>query len=158
MISDEPAADAALFQALRRTWRNVDPEPADLVDRMVAAVATADLTREYALLTLVESDAVGAVRGDADMLTLQFSDGTTSVLIHVTPAESGARRIDGWIDGVATSVQLIQDAGESAVQAIDGRFAFDEVPAGVSRLRVVLETPASGGDGPIELVTPRFEV
>ena len=38
--------------------------PADLVDRMVAAVAVEDLSREYALLTLVEESALAAVRGE----------------------------------------------------------------------------------------------
>ncbi|MET0829746.1 MAG: hypothetical protein ABWY26_09515, partial [Microbacterium sp.] len=114
METEDFAADAALFARLRAVWDDLDPVPADLVDRMVAAVAVEDLSREYALLTLVEASESAATRGEADTLTLQFSDGTTSVLIHVTPAESGGRRIDGWIDGAATSVQLIQDAGESA--------------------------------------------
>ena len=49
--------------------------PADLVDRMVAAVAVEDLSREYALLTLVEGSTLAAVRGETDTATLQFSDG-----------------------------------------------------------------------------------
>ena len=80
--------DAAMFASLRSLWRDVDPMPADLIDRMVAAVAADGLNREYALLTLVEGQ-VGAVRGDADALTLQFSDGTTSILLHVTSTASG---------------------------------------------------------------------
>jgi len=150
-------ADAALFRALRRTWEQVDPVPTDLVDRMVAAVATADLSHEYALLTLVEGEARAAVRGDADMLTLQFSDGRTNVLIHVTIAGSGRRRIDGWVDGAASEVELIQDAGTTAAAVVDGRFAFDDVASGVSSLRVVLEQAPEPG-APAELRTPRFEI
>ena len=56
------AADAALFARMRTMWEQVDPEPADLVDRMVAAVAVEDLSREYALLTLVEGSTLAAVR------------------------------------------------------------------------------------------------
>ena len=129
--------------------------PADLVDRMVAAVAVEDLSREYALLTLVEGAELSAVRGETDTLTLQFSDGTTSVLLHVTATESGHRRIDGWVDGTALAVRLAQgdrewsaDAGES------GRFAFDEIPAGVSRIRLVVKHD----DGVREFMTPQFEV
>ncbi|GEP47008.1 MULTISPECIES: hypothetical protein [Microbacterium] len=157
MTSEMPAADAALFRALRRTWEAVDPVPADLVDRMVAAVATADLSREYALLTLVESDRLAAVRGDADMLTLQFSDGTTNVLIHVTAAESGARRIDGWVDGDALRVELVQDRATFPTVPEGGRFAFDDVPAGVSRLRILLAASPVPGTA-ADVVTPRFEV
>jgi hypothetical protein len=152
---DDHAADAALFARLRAVWEHVDPVPADLVDRMVAAVAVEDLSREYALLTLVEGAELSAVRGESDTLTLQFSDGTTSVLLHVTATESGQRRIDGWVDGTALAVRLAQgdhewsaDAGES------GRFAFDDVTPGVSRIRLVLKD----GDDVREFMTPQFEV
>lgn len=157
MTSEMPEADAALFRALRRAWEAVDPVPADLVDRMVAAVATADLSREYALLALVEGSQLAAVRGDADMLTLQFSDGTTNVLIHVTGTPSDGRRIDGWVDGSARSVQLVQEAETFTVTPEAGRFAFDEVPAGVSRLRILLESAPQPGAA-AEVMTPRFEV
>jgi len=152
---EDHAADAALFARLRAVWEDVDPVPVDLVDRMVAAVAVEDLSREYALLTLVEGAELSAVRGENDTLTLQFSDGTTSVLLHVTATESGHRRIDGWVDGTALAVRLAQgdrewsaDAGES------GRFAFDEIPAGVSRIRLVVKHD----DGVREFMTPQFEV
>ncbi|HEX5860071.1 MAG TPA: hypothetical protein VFY91_18325 [Microbacterium sp.] len=152
---EDHAADAALFARLRAVWEEVDPVPVDLVDRMVAAVAVEDLSREYALLTLVEGAELSAVRGESDTLTLQFSDGTTSVLLHVTATESGHRRIDGWVDGTALAVRLAQgerewsaDAGES------GRFAFDEIPPGVSRIRLAVRHD----DGVREFMTPQFEV
>ncbi len=157
MTSESMTEDAALFAALRRTWQAVDPVPKGLVDAMVAAVATADLEREYALLTCVESDAVGAVRGDADMLTMQFSDGQTSVLVHVTHAERGARRLDGWVDGEVATVRLIQEGAETQATPDGGRFAFEDVAAGVSRLRVILATAPVPGAA-TELLTPRFEL
>jgi hypothetical protein len=150
------SSDAELFRALRRTWETVDPEPVDLVDRMVAAVAAADLSDEYALLTLVADAETAAVRGDAEMLTLQFSDGTTSVLLHVSATESGRRRIDGWVDGAALSIELEQDAGSWTTASDGGRFAFDDVPPGMSRLRVMMDKTVDGGSA--ELRTPRFEV
>lgn len=149
--------DAELFRALRRTWEDVDPAPADLVDRMVAAVATADLSREYALLTLVSQTDLAAVRGDADALTLQFSDGTASVLVHVVPVESGLRRVDGWVDAPAVSIELEQDGRSWTTAPEHGRFAFDGIPAGMTRLRVTLATATDAGT-PAELRTPRFEV
>lgn len=156
MHTEDFAADAALFARLRATWEEVDPVPADLVDRMVAAVAVADLTREYALLTLVEQSELSAVRGETDTATLQFSDGTTSVLLHVTATEDGSRRVDGWVDAAAMAVLLAQDAHEwRADPGEHGRFAFDSVTPGVSHLRLVLRAP----DGTMrDFQTPQFEV
>lgn len=156
-MTSEPTPDAALFAALRRTWSTHDPVPTALVDEMIAAVATADIGREYALLTLVESETTAAVRGDADMLTLQFSDGHTNVLVHVTIGEGGTRRLDGWADGDVADVRLIQQGAELRAESDGGRFSFDAVGGGISRLRVVLLEPPTPGTG-VELLTPRFEI
>lgn len=157
VTSESMTDEAVLFAALRRSWRSADPVPEGLADAMVAAVATADLGREYALLTRVESDAVGEVRGDADMLTMQFSDGQTNVLVHVTHAERGARRLDGWVDGDVATVRLIQEGVETHAVPDGGRFSFEGVASGVSRLRVVLVAAPSPGAA-TELLTPRFEL
>ena len=156
MDIEDFAADAALFARMRSVWEEVDPVPADLVDRMVAAVAVEDLSREYALLTLVETSELAAVRGESDTSTLQFSDGSTSVLVHVAATEGGGRRVDGWVDATALAIRLIQgdkdwtaDAGER------GRFAFDDITPGMARLRLVVRD----ADGEIrDFQTPQFEV
>jgi hypothetical protein len=152
----DSAADAALFARLRAVWEQVDPVPVDLVDRMVAAVAVEDLSREYALLTLVETAELGAVRGESDAATLQFTDGSTTVLVHVTIDEHGDRRIDGWVDAEALAVRLAQGDREwSAEPAQHGRFALTGVGAGLSRLRLVVR----GADGELQdFQTPQFEV
>jgi hypothetical protein len=155
MDNEDFAADAALFARMRRMWEDVDPVPADLVDRMVAAVAVEDLSREYALLTLVE-EAMGAVRSDTETSTLQFSDGTTSVLLHLSAAEGGGRRVDGWVDAAALAIRLVQDDREwTAEPGEHGRFAFEEVTPGVSRLRLVVKD-ATGDLRDFQ--TPQFEV
>jgi hypothetical protein len=156
METEDFAADAALFAQMRRMWQDVDPVPADLVDRMVATVAVEDLSREYALLTLVEASQLSAVRGETDTATLQFSDGKTSVLVHVTVTEDGARRIDGWVDAAALAIRLSQGDREwSTDPGEHGRFAFDSVPPGVSRLRLVVR----GADDDLhDFQTPQFEV
>lgn len=155
MVDEDFAADAALFARMRRMWEEVDPVPADLVDRMVAAVAVEDLSREYALLTLVE-ESLAAVRGEADTATLQFSDGTTSVLLHVTATEDGGRRVDGWVDAAALAIRLVQGDREWAADPGEhGRFAFDEVSPGMARLRLVVRD-ASGDLRDFQ--TPQFEV
>ncbi len=154
MHDEDFAADAAHFARMRAMWSAVDPVPADLVDRMVAAVAVEDLSREYALLTLVESE-TAAVRGESDTATLQFSDGTTSVLLHVTATEEGLRRVDGWTDADALAIRLTQESREWSAEAGEhGRFAFEGVTPGVSRLRLVVRSD----DGMRDFQTPQFEV
>lgn len=151
-MSDED--DARLFARLRSLWGAVDPVPAGLIDRMVAAVAADGLNREYALLTLVEGP-LGAIRGETDALTLQFSDGGTSVLLHVTTTASGRRRVDGWVDTAAAEIVLRQGERERrTTPAETGRFVFDEVPPGMSRVRLT----ATVGDETRTLETPQFEL
>lgn len=147
-------SDDALFAELRAMWREADPVPDTLVDRMIAAVASDGLTQEYALLTLID-DQLGAVRGDADALTLQFSDGSTSILLHVTTTENGRRRVDGWVDTAAGEIVLTQgDRSRVTTPAETGRFAFDDVPPGLTSVR--LTTVVRGETR--TLSTPRFEL
>ncbi|QNA91315.1 MULTISPECIES: hypothetical protein [unclassified Microbacterium] len=146
--------DAEMFARLRTVWSEVDPVPAALIDRMVAAVAADGLNREYALLTLVEGQ-LGSVRGDADALTLQFSDGSTSILLHVTRTSSGRRRVDGWVDTAAAEIVLTQgETTRSTSPEETGRFVFDEVPPGLTRVRLTTKI----GDEPRTLATPQFEL
>lgn len=146
--------DAELFARLRSLWTGIDPAPAGLIDRMIAAVATDSLSEEYALLTLVEQP-LGAVRGDADALTLQFSDGTTSILLHVTTTANGRHRIDGWVDTAAAEITLSQgDSIRSTTPTDTGRFVFDDVPSGMTKVRL----SAGAGDEARTLTTPSFEL
>ena len=145
-------SDDDLFAALRAAAELHDPMPADLADRMVAVVAVADLSREYALLTLMEG-IESPVRGDAETTTMQFSDGSATVLLHVSRAENGRRRIDGWIDVEATEVRLSQGERTWTAQPPEhGRFAFEDVPRGLCRVQAV-----TSGDAK-DLLTPQFEV
>jgi hypothetical protein len=146
--------DAQMFARLRTLWGEVDPMPAGLIDRMVAAVAADGLNREYALLTLVEGQ-LGAVRGEADALTLQFSDGSTSILLHVTTTASGRRRVDGWVDTAAAEIVLTQgEKTRSTSPEATGRFVFDEVPPGLTHVRLTTVI----GDETRTLSTPQFEL
>ena len=146
--------DARMFARLRSLWNDVDPVPAGLIDRMVATVAADGLNRESALLTLVEGQ-LGAVRGEADALTLQFSDGSTSILLHVTTTASGRRRVDGWVDTAAAEIVLTQgERSRSTSPEETGRFVFDDVPPGLTRVRLTTVI----GDESRTLSTPQFEL
>jgi len=146
--------DAELFARIRSLWTDVDPLPANLVDRMIASVATDSLSAEYALLTLVDRPS-GAVRGEQDALTLQFSDGTTSILLHVTTTARGRHRVDGWVDTSSAAIVLSQGDGiRSTTPSETGRFVFDDVPAGLTRVRLTTRV----GDEDRTLSTPQFEL
>ncbi len=150
-----PGADAELFARLRELWETVDPVPADLTDRIVAEVAIDDLTREWEVLSLLEDAAVGAVRGETAPHTLQFGDGDTSVLLHVSDTEDGRRRIDGWVDADVLAVRLEAGGREHAAgPSSAGRFAFDTVPPGQARVRLIIRQ----GAGTREFLTPEFDV
>lgn len=148
------STDDELMAALRALWDENDPVPADLAERMVAAVAADDLSREYALLTLVE-DATAAVRGDSGTTTLQFSDGRVGVMLHIADAEGGGRRVDGWVDAEATEIVLEQGPQSwMTTPGEHGRFAFDRVPSGLCRMRLTVQEDA----GERVFSTPQFEV
>jgi hypothetical protein len=154
----EFAQDAVLFARMRAMWAQVDPMPADLIDRMVAAIAVDDLSREYALLTLVQTD-LAAVRGDGDVLTLQFSDGTVTVLLHITRTEQGTHRIDGWVDATPIAVSIVPGSdggkGRDAQLGEHGRFEIDGIGAGLVRLRLTVRDDQGATH---DMQTPQFEL
>ena len=156
METEDFGADAALFARLRDGWEEVDPVPADLVDRMVAAVAVEDLSREYALLTLVEDSTLAAVRGETDTATLQFSDGADerAAARDRHRRRLATRRRVGGCRGPRDPSR----SGRAGLVGRSGRARSLRVrrdPAGVSRLRIVVR----GADGELhEFQTPQFEV
>ncbi|WP_308123030.1 hypothetical protein [Microbacterium marinilacus] len=153
-MDSEEEEDREALAALKRMWERIDAPPADLTERMIAAVAVDDLSREYALLTEVSADRA-AVRSEQERLTLQFSDASTSVLLHVSATESGSRRVDGWSEPPILAARLSQEAREwSAALGEEGRFAFADVTPGLSAVRLVVRK-----DGDLrEFITPQFEV
>jgi hypothetical protein len=135
---DDVAADAALFAQLRAWFERSDPVPAGLTERMTAFVALEDRSRRWDLLPLLEGAGLAAVRGEGDTLTLQFGDGSTNVLLHVSATDDGRRRVDGWTDASALAVRLSQGDRRWLTEPSEaGRFAFEGIAAGSSRLWVV---------------------
>ena len=132
-----PENNRELFARLRRMWTARDPMPQGLVDDILVRLATEDLSSDLALLTLVaESDGLLGVRGASGNHTFEFSDGDTTLLLRVSDAGAGTRRIDGWLAPASrTTVHLDGAAGEKTSDAdSDGRFAFTDISAGRSRI------------------------
>ncbi len=143
-----------LLRELAGWWERVDPAPPDLTERMIAAVAVVDLDREFEELLRVE-ESTQAVRGVADPVSLQFTDGQTNVLIRVT-REKSSTRLDGWVDAtiVATAVIVGGTAQGAGELTGPGRFVFEGVPSGLTQVRLVVLRD----DAPREFVTPAFEI
>ena len=146
----EHADDVGLFSALRRMWRAKDPMPAGLVDDVLVALATRELADDYALLTLVDdsSELIGT-RSPVGVRVLEFSEGSTSVMLRVSELDDGRVRLDGWLVPAGTgTVHLEQDAADqSGMVSAEGRFEFAAVARGLTRLRLVPDPipPASAG-------------
>lgn len=135
-------ADDALLGALNALWRERDPAPPGLSEQMVAAVASAEIEEEWALLTLVAAaePAEFGARGD-DLTVIEFTGRGFHVLLRLsspTP-EGAARRIDGWVSPAAPGAVHLRGARPaSAVVDPDGRFVLDDVSSGVVSLRFEL--------------------
>lgn len=149
------SANEGLFQELRGFWERTDPVPEGFVDAMVAVTAVADVSEELALLLLVAAPERLATRGTGAAVSLQFSDGTTSVLLRVSHVDGDRRRIDGWIDASVRSAVLVRADTEDTAELIDdGRFVFEAVSPALVRLRLVID----GDAGPREFTTVQFEL
>lgn len=156
-MTDQPARDPML-DTLTNMYVALDPMPTDLVPKVLAALAAEDLDAEYELLDIVErSRQLAGVRGK-EALTIEFSNGTFSVLLYVRDVDGTQRRVDGWV-APAQPLRVRIDQGEKRHEAAVGRlgrFEFKTLPAGMSRLWI----SAPDGDDNAErlFATPTFEI
>jgi hypothetical protein len=136
--------DEALLTQLRQVWNAADPVPGDLVERVLFTLQLEDL--EVELMRLHEAtEPVGArgaepvgQRGPETASTVTFSSETLTVMLTVSGDGAGLRRLDGWIaPAAALRVDLRRgDGAQHTVADSDGRFSFDDVPAGLVQLRI----------------------
>ena len=153
--------DDEILERLADVWRERDPVPPGLADRMAryargeSALLTTDWDRE--LMVLVERSTLlaGVRSAGTSALTLRFATDEVDLLVRLA-----GDRIDGWIvPSLRARVRLTRlDEEESATVGTaeagdDGRFELSGLPSGAVRLHLDPLDAARPG-----FVTPTFEI
>jgi hypothetical protein len=163
------ATDDELLHAVADLFAVLDPAPDDLADGVLARLAVRDLESEYELLTLVERvDTRAGTRGEDEPETsatvaLEFAGSTYRVLVRISDADDGRRRLDGWVvPALPMRVFLgppgdaLADTRQSAYADREGRFEFPAAMTGQVRLWLL---PQPGPDDTVPpFVTASFLV
>jgi hypothetical protein len=137
--ADQPidGTDLALLEGVRELYTQLDPVPADLVDRVQFALALEELDVE--VFRLATADRVpAAVRGAEETRTITFDSDSLTVMFSVSPSGATTVRLDGWLaPPAAHRVELRTESGPIQTDADeDGRFAVEGVPRGLAQLVV----------------------
>ena len=151
--------DQEILDRLAVVAGRLDPQPADLDERIRFALALDELDVEVARLAddlLLGSGARAAER----TRTITFEAASLSVMITLVGRSGGRMRLDGWLaPPAAVPVELrLRSASDARARTEirtrattadeSGRFVFDEVPQGLAQLRVRSPGPGAG------IVTP----
>ncbi len=157
--------DDELLDRLAVLWRDHDPMPAGLADRMAryarAEVALLATDWDHELMRLVDrSTELAGARAAGTTLTLQFATDDVDLLVRLAgdPAGTGTR-LDGWIvPSLAARVRLLRldddaTASGTAEAGDDGRFEMGGLASGSARLHLEPLDDAQPG-----FVTPTFEI
>ena len=164
------ATDDELLASVAGLYADLDPAPDDLVDGVLARLAVQDLETEWELLTLVDRiDTRAGTRGAAtgeepetsSTVALEFAGTTYRVLVRVSSADDGARRLDGWVVPALPMRVFLGPQGDalahtrqSAYADRDGRFEFPDAMRGEVRLWLLPQ----GSEAAPPFVTPPFLV
>lgn len=160
MSTPDEGQDDAVWEELGQMWRDADPVPADLAERVLVALAMDDIDTEYAMLHLVQrSTELVGTRSEDTAVTISFAAGDVVVTIHVSTLPGERRRLDGWVTaGGATGVDVVQkDHRLHASVDEAGRFAVPDVAAGPTRLTFALGDADADGT-PRTFATPVVEL
>jgi hypothetical protein len=145
-----------LLRRLRHMWRELDPEPPDLVERLLVRLTVRNLDAE--ILSLLETDQAGielaaARAGEERLRTVSFGSDSVTVMLTLSASgtgdhRAGGHRVDGWIvPAGALRVEARTARGVRQTVADDtGRFVIDDVPSGM--LQLVLH-PTEGVSHPL---------
>lgn len=150
--------DEALFQEVATMLDDLDPMPADLVERVRFALALDEVYEEVARMTRVADDAlavrtdvVGTTRAD----TLTFSADRLTAMVTISDARPGLRRLDGWVSPAGARRVVVRMQGWYDEVSCDatGRFVVEALPASFVQLLFHPRADETGG----AVVTPLFK-
>jgi hypothetical protein len=150
---DDPRGfeDTAVLSELTRLVYELDPPPADLVERVQFAIALEDLDVEVARWERAGS--LTGVRGGQPG-TITFTVDNLTLMVNFT--STGARhRIDGWLvpAGEHTVEVRVAEHESSTTKADDGgRFVLADVPTGTTQ--IVVHLVNARGERGRTVVTP----
>jgi hypothetical protein len=155
--ADEPldGGDLAILAGIRDAFTGVDPMPADLVKRILFALALEDADVEVCRLREELGMPVG-VRGDEASRTVTFDSDSLTVMVTIG-GDGEAVRLDGWIAPAGHWAVEVR-TGDGPVAAIAdgmGRFVVDGLPHGLAQL-VVRSRPGEVRIRPV--VTPSIVI
>jgi hypothetical protein len=146
--------DHALLDELAAVYGATDPPPAGLVDRITFSLTLAGLHAELAELQRAEPLVVRGGDDEETVGSLTFSGSRSSLMVTVTPTEEGLVRVDGWVTGGGTTVELVVgDEHRAEVADAHGRLVWTDVPHGMVRFVIRSDEP----DGPAT-ITPRVDL
>ena len=157
-LADEPldAHDARILARVAQLYRELDPVPADLVERLQFAISLDALEVELAELQLTSGELLAARAEPASAVqTLTFTSDSLTTTVNISSDGPDRIRIDGWIvPGGASTVELHQGSLVRQVSADeDGRFVFTDVAHALTRFLI---RPQSTDGLPV--ATPAVEI
>ena len=149
--------DWTLTRRLRSMWEAADPVPDDLADRVLFGLQLEDL--EFEVLRLEAMLQPAGARGHESAKTVTFTSDSLSVMVTVSEAASGLRRLDGYIvPAAALRVELRAAHGCQHTDADHtGRFAFPAAPNGLLQL-VFHPTDGAAVELARPVVTPAIQL
>jgi hypothetical protein len=160
--SGEPVPDGPLDDVdleilghVRQAFREADPMPADLPERIRFSLALRDLEVEVARLAAEEDQPVLAARGAEQSRTVTFDSDSLTIMIRIDSNSDGTARVDGWLAPPQRREIEMKTATDTLSTASDeqGRFAFAQVPRGTAQLVVRPGENGTSGSGR-SVVTP----
>ena len=159
--AEEPmdAIDDAVLREVALLLEQVDPVPADLVERVQFSLALDEVYAEVAHITRLSDDAL-AVRGEPDTgtrtETLTFSAERLTAMVTVSRAAPEQVRLDGWLAPAAVlRIRVrMQEGSADTVSDESGRFVLEGLPEGFAQLTF---EPVQGAAGE-RIVTPLFQL